>query len=348
MEARDSIFMRACFGKSVERHPVWFMRQAGRYLPGYNQIKNGINVLDIQANPVAASRITMLPIEMLGVDAAILYADIMIPLKASGYDVRIEESIGPVMGRLIESADELKELSQFKCEYNAPYVLKNIEAVKSALPASIPLIGFAAGPFTLLSYVFEGRPSRTFERCIGLMRNSQREWHKAMSFATEMTLGYLHSQIRAGADAVQLFDSWAGLLPKELYVKHVMPYAKLVFEGLPSNVPKIYFSSRTGGFLKEFSGLGCNAISIGSDISIGEAIEAIGDKVAIQGNLSPELAVKGGDEMVRATKDILEAAGDRYGFIFNLGHGVLKETPYQNLKQVVEIVKSTQIKARSA
>ncbi len=343
MKANDSLFIRACMGKHIERHPVWFMRQAGRYLPDYSKIKAGRNVLDVQNDPYSSSEITVLPVKKLGVDAAVLYSDIMIPIRSTGYDVRIDENVGPVTDSIIKEPEDLELLEGFDCDKNAQNVLENIRQSKQKLPEGIPLIGFSGAPFTLMSYLFEGKPSRTFENCINAMENYPELWKKAMEVAVKMDINYLKAQIRTGVDAIQLFDSWAGLLSSDRYVKYVLPYTRKVFEGIPNSVPKIHFSAKSSTLIEEFAKTGCSVISVGTDMGIKEAYERLNGKFALQGNMNPESASAGGEIMRHEATEILKEMETVNKFIFNLGHGVLKDTNPDNLVKIVDIVKSSPI-----
>ena len=340
METEDSIFIRACMRRHTPRRPVWFMRQAGRYLPKYNELKGGRNILDVQKDPEISSAITLLPVKELGVDAAIIYSDIMVPVSASGFGVRIEESIGPVAERTISSHSDIKGFRDFDCARDAPYVLESIRLSKSNLSKGIPLIGFSAAPFTLLSYLFEGKPSRTFERCRFFMENRRDEWERCMDLATGMVSSYLLAQIDAGVDAIQLFDSWAGLLPERMYKEMVLPYTAAVFESIRKDIPKIHFSANTLGRAALFASTGCNVLSLDPETSMKKVFNELGGSVAIQGNLSPAIARDGGKAMEDKVDSILREMDGIDGFVFNLGHGVLKETDPNNLKAIVGRVKS--------
>ena len=332
-------------GKEVPRHPVWFMRQAGRYLPEYRKIKGDRNILDVQKDPEASSEITVLPVREIGVDAAILYTDIMVPVSASGFGIRIEENIGPVAERPLTTKEQITGFSAFKCENDAPYVIENIERTKEKLPDEVPLIGFSAAPFTLMSYLFEGRPSRTFERCRSIMKDNPELWNGSMSLATAMITSYLRSQIKAGVDAVQLFDSWAGFLSEQEYRENVLPYTKRIFAALPENLVKIHFSSRNSVLLDCFAETGCNVLSVDHATDMRGAYERFGGKLAMQGNLDPEVACRGGNAMDRQALSILDSMEDINGFIFNLGHGVLKDTKPESLRRIVDIVKSRRVQS---
>ena len=340
ISTKDSIFIRACKGMEVERHPVWFMRQAGRYLPEYGRIKGSRNILEVQKDPEASSEITVLPVRELGVDAAILYSDIMVPVSASGFGIRIEENIGPVAERQLYSEEQIGGFKDFECESDAPYVIGNIKRTKEKLPDNLPLIGFSAAPFTLMSYLFEGKPSRTFERCKSIMKNDPDLWNGSMSLASELITSYLKSQLKAGVDAIQLFDSWAGFLSDEEYSKNALPYTKKIFASLPDNLVKIHFSSRNSGLLGRFAETGCNVLSVDHATDMRSTYETFGGRLAVQGNLDPDVARAGGNAMEIQTASILDSMDGVNGFIFNLGHGVLKDTNPDSLRTIVKQVKS--------
>lgn len=346
MSKTDSILIRAMNGREVERHPVWFMRQAGRYLPEYKKIKAGRNIFDIQMDPESSSEITVLPVKKLGVDAAILYSDIMIPIRASGYPVRIDENVGPIAEKPLDISDKgvMDLLFSFDTERDAPYVSENIRLTAEKLPDEIPIIGFSGGPFTLFSYLIEGMPSRTFEKSRFLMVNSPEKFARAMNVAADIAINYLKAQIKSGVSIIQLFDSWAGYLNREEYSRFVLGPTKRIFSSLPANVPKIYFSARTSELLDLFSGLGCDFLSIDSNTDIKNSYLKLGGKIGLQGNLSPEVAQIGGSNLENAVNSILDASNGISKFVFNLAHGVLKNTNPKNLSYIVEKVKSRKIR----
>ena len=341
---KDSLLVRAMKGEHIERHPVWFMRQAGRYLKEYARLKKGRNVLDVQSDPETSSEITVLPVRKLGVDAAVLYSDIMVPLKAVGYGLHIEENIGPVADKLldIDDDDTIGRIKRFDCERDAQYVLENIRLSLKKLDG-IPLIGFSGGPFTLFSYIIEGRPSRTFERSREAMSNDPRGFEKAMDAASVLITNYIKAQIRAGVSVVQIFDSWAGLLEKEEYERFVLGPTKRILSELPKNVPKIYFSAKTDGMLGVFAKSNPDFISVDPHTPIRKSYYELGERFGIQGNLDPALARAGGAGMEKAVSGILDDASGIDKFVFNLGHGVLKDTPPENLKRIVSIVKGRRL-----
>lgn len=340
ISAKDSIFIRACRGMEVPRHPVWFMRQAGRYLPEYGRIKGNRNILEVQKDPEASSEITVLPVKELGVDAAILYSDIMVPVSASGFSVRIEENVGPVTDVQLDSVEQIGGFKDFKCESDAPYVIENIELTKAKLPDGLPLLGFSAAPFTMVSYLFEGKPSRTFDRCRKIIRDDPDLWKGSMDLASVMITGYLRSQLKAGVDAVQLFDSWAGFLSEEEYSENVLPYTKRIFAALPDNLVKIHFSSINSGLLERFAETGCNVLSVDHATDMRNVHERFGSRLAVQGNLDPEIARIGGKPMEKQAARILDSMDGVNGFVFNLGHGVPRDTDPDSLRTIVRAVKS--------
>ncbi len=329
---KDGLLVRAMRGEHVERHPVWFMRQAGRYLKEYAQLKRGRNVLEVQSDPETSSEITVLPVRKLGVDAAVLYSDIMVPLKAVGYELHIEENIGPIADKLLDIGDNdaIDRIKKFDCERDAQYVLENIRLSIEKLDG-VPLIGFSGGPFTLFSYIIEGRPSRTFERSKEAMNNDPKGFEKAMDAASVLITNYIKAQIRAGVSVVQIFDSWAGLLDKEEYERFVLGPTKRILSELPKNIPKIYFSAKTDGMLDLFAKSNPDFISLDPRTPIRKSYYELGERFGIQGNLDPELARAGGASMEKAVSGILDDSSGIDKFIFNLGHGVLKDTPPENL-----------------
>jgi uroporphyrinogen decarboxylase len=341
-ELEESLLLRALKGSDIERHPVWFMRQAGRYLNEYRKLKGTRDIFEVQHDPVTASDITVLPVKKLGVDAAVLYSDIMVPIKSRGYEIRIEENIGPVADKPLDVSDTeaLNSLSKFDCGRDAPYVLENIRYSIEKLPEGIPLIGFSGGPFTMFSYLIEGRPSRTFEKSRKFMAENPKEFKHAMESAEKIIKNYLRAQIYAGVEVVQLFESWAGYLTQQEYRDFVLEPTKRIFDELPSKIPKIYFSARTEGMIDIFSETGCDSLSVDSNTDIAAAYRHFDGKLSIQGNLSPEIARAGGSIMEKEVNELLDNVSGIRKFVFNLSHGVLKETDPANLVRIVDIVKA--------
>src|SRR5467141_903735 len=334
-------FLRACWGKDTEYTPVWFMRQAGRYLEGYQRVRAKHDVLTICKTPELSARITTDAVSELGVDAAILFADIMLPLEGLGVKLKLVDGIGPVIERPIENKEQVDGLSDFSPEEHVPYVLDAVQLVKQQLGEKVPLIGFSGAPFTLASYLIEGSPSREFTRTKKLMYDQPQAWKLLMAKLSSMVSDYLLAQIRAGVDAVQLFDSWSGCLSPTDYHEFVLPFNKQIFERLkPEGIPRIHFGVGTAGILKAMSEAGGDVFGVDWRISIDEAWSILGH-VAIQGNLDPAILLGANDLVHSRSKDILARIGGRPGHIFNLGHGVLPDTPPEHAKNLVQFIHET-------
>src|SRR2546430_4756071 len=326
-------FLRACRREPVERTPVWFMRQAGRYQPEYRALRERHDLLEICRTPDLAVRVTKLPVEQLGVDAAILFSDIVVPLVALGADVRIEEGIGPVVGEIPDPS----RLGPLDPDHDVGFVLEAIRTLVREL--DVPLIGFSGGPFTLASYLIEGGPSRSFVRTKQLMLGDPARWDELMDWLTHVVLAYLRAQVLAGAHAVQLFDSWAGVLGPDDYTLHVLPYSRRIFAGLADlDVPRIHFGVGTGGLLELMRDAGANVMGLDWRVELDDAWERLGPAVAVQGNLDPAALLGPWEVVERKALHILARAGGRAGHVFNLGHGVLPETDPEVLRRLTELV----------
>jgi len=317
--------------------PVWFMRQAGRYLPEYLEARGSRDVLALSRDPEVVVEITLQPLRRFDADAAILFSDIMVPLAAAGVDVRIEPGVGPVVGDPFRAPDDLSRIGPFDSAEHAPYVSEAIRLLVKELP--VPLIGFAGAPFTLASYLIEGGPSRDHRRTKRLMRDEPSFWVRLMDRLSEMALSHLRSQVEAGAAAVQLFDSWAGALDPESYRRHALPWSRRILEGLADlDVPRIHFGVGTGELLPAMREAGAEVVGVDWRVPLDVAWERIGDGAAIQGNLDPTACLGSWEACEREALAVLERAGGRPGHIFNLGHGVLPETPPDNLARLVDLV----------
>lgn len=332
-----STFVDACRMKSVERTPVWFMRQAGRYLPSYRKIRSGKGMLEIAKDPELASEVTVDPVRRLGVDAAVMFADIMLPLEGVGVKFRIEENLGPVIENPIRTREDVEALGEFEPEEHVGHVLGTVSKSVQKLDG-VPLVGFSGAPFTLASYLVEGMPSREFHLTKKMMYTDPDTWELLESRLTKLVVKYLRAQIRHGVDAVQLFDSWVGCLSKEDYVSYVKRYTAQVFRGTGDKVPSIHFCANSSALVEEFADTGCGVVSVDWRVPIGSVWKRTGGKKGVQGNLDPAAAAAGGIVMAESVKAIVSQAAGRRGHIFNLGHGVLRETPPENLKKVVEMV----------
>lgn len=331
----DDTFLRACRSVPTDHTPVWFMRQAGRSLPGYRALRERYDVLTLARTPELAARVSMEPIGLLGVDAAILFADIMLLPLAMGADLHIVDAVGPVIERPIldgKGIEALQPLDPARIEYLA----QTIKILRGEL--NVPLIGFSGAPFTLASYLIEGKPTRQWIKTKQFMMGRPREWAQIMEKLSQAIILYLSTQIDAGVQAIQLFDSWVGCLSPSDYRTFVLPYVQSIFSALKEkDVPRIHFGTDTGAMLADFADVDCEVIGLDWRVDIADAKTIIGKK-AIQGNLDP-VVLLGGEHILKENVDrIFASLPSRNGFIFNLGHGVIPETDDRILKQLVEYV----------
>ncbi len=335
----DDRFIRACRRQSVDATPVWFMRQAGRFLPQYRKIRDKNSVVEICKNPELCSKVSTLPVEILGVDAAIMFADIMLPLEGMGIKFQIKEGVGPLIKEPIRDLKRAHSLADFDSKSDVPFVLEAVELTKKRLDGRVPLIGFCGAPFTLASYIIEGRASRDFVNTKALMYREPKTWHTLMGRLSAAMTNYLQAQIQAGVDAVQLFDSWVGCLSPEDYRQYVLPYSKRIFKDVEdTGVPRIHFGTGTSGLLEEMKQAGGDVFSVDWRIPIDLAWQRLGYDVAIQGNLDPTILLAGLDLVKSRAADILKRTAGKLGHIFNLGHGMLPEAPIQNVAELVKFV----------
>ena len=332
-------FIRACRRESPDATPVWFMRQAGRFLPEYRKIRTKHSVVDICKDPELSAEVSVLPVDALGVDAAILFADIMLPLEGMGVRFEIRDGIGPLIQSSLDDYQKVRSLSALAPTADVPYVMEAIAATKKLLDSRVPLIGFCGAPFTLASYLIEGHATRDFLNTKKLMYNDPRTWHLLMDKLSTSMGTYVRAQADAGVDAIQLFDSWVGCLSPTDYHAYVLPYSKRVFSYLKDKaVPCIHFGTGTAGMLEEMKHAGGDVFSIDWRIPIDVAWRTLGYDVAIQGNLDPAVLLGDRDLITARATEILMRAANRSGHIFNLGHGILPETPQENVRQLVEFV----------
>jgi uroporphyrinogen decarboxylase len=315
------------------------MRQAGRYLPQYRKIREKHDVVSICKDPDLCSQVTTLPVDVLGVDAAIMFADIMLPLEGLGVEFEIKEGVGPIIQKPIRDLQTAQSLSDLDPKNDVPFVLEAIKETKKRLGGRVPLIGFCGAPFTLASYMIEGRPSRDFVNTKTLMYRDPKTWQLLMdALSTGMSL-YLQAQIRAGADAVQLFDSWVGCLSPQDYREYVLPYSRRIMKDLEgTGVPRIHFGTGTSNFLGEMKEAGGDVFSIDWRIPIDVAWQRLGADVAIQGNLDPTVLMADQSLIESQAATILKRVGGRPGHIFNLGHGMLPEVPTEKVVELVKFV----------
>ncbi|MDG7007497.1 MAG: uroporphyrinogen decarboxylase [Nitrososphaerota archaeon] len=339
MRGADSQFVRACLRRETEYTPVWFMRQAGRYLPSYRRIKGARNVLDVAKDPELSSEAVVDAVRAIGADAGIIFADIMLPLEPMGVKLKIEEDVGPVISNPIRTADDVAALRRLDPKLDLPYVYSAIDRAIQKLDGETPLIGFSGAPFTLASYMIEGGPSRELSKTKSLMYSSPDTWEALMKSLTEMIRDYLSMQVRHGVSAVQLFDSWVGCLSPRDYHQFVYPFTREVFSSIGS-VPKIHFCADSSALVEEFHGTGPEVLSVDWRVPIQDVWRRCSGETAVQGNLDPVAALAGGREMTDQVNSVLDGAEGRRGHIFGLGHGVLRGTDPENLRQIVKMVHS--------
>ena len=314
------------------------MRQAGRCLPEYRAMRQRHSFMEMATTPELAAEATLLPVDLLGVDAAVLFADIMLPLASLGVPFEIRPGIGPVIPSPIRTREDISRLEQRPSEESTSYVMQALRILRERLGDQAALLGFAGAPFTLACYLIEGKPSREFPRAKAMMYGEPELWHALMGRLADVTIDYLQAQANAGADAVQLFDSWLGLVDRETFRRAVLPYTQRIFAAVSPHVPTIHFSTGTDSLLEDIGLSGCQAVSIDWRTTMDSAISRLPTDVAIQGNLDPTLMLAPWPVIESAATRVLSAVGDRRGYIFNLGHGILPETDPANLAKLVTLV----------
>ena len=315
------------------------MRQAGRYLPSYRKLRSTRGILEIAKDPAVASDVTVDPVGQLGVDAAVVFADIMLPLEGIGVKFRIEENLGPVIENPIANRADVEALGEFDPDIHVPNVLETVRLAASKLDGT-PLVGFSGAPFTLASYLIEGSPTREFQKTKSLMYTDPDAWKELMARLTKLVARYLRAQVRAGAAAVQLFDSWVGCLSPSDYELYVKDSTTEIFGTVGGKTPTIHFCALSSALLEAFAATGCDVVSVDWRVPLKSVWERTGGTKGVQGNLDPAVAAAGGPRMEGEVSRILEEASGRRGHVFNLGHGVQRDTPPENLKRVVELVHS--------
>lgn len=331
-------FLAAAASRPVDMTPVWFMRQAGRCLPEYRAMRQQHSFMEMATSPELAAEATLLPVDLLGVDAAVLFADIMLPLASLGVPFEIRPGVGPVIPSPIRTSADVARLDLLSAEEGTPYVMDALRILRERLGDRAALLGFAGAPFTLACYLIEGKPSREFPRAKAMLYGEPEVWHALMEKLTSVTIDYLSAQASAGADAVQLFDSWLGLLDRETFRLGVLPYTSRIFSAVSSRVPTIHFSTGTDTLLEEIGQSGCQVVSIDWRTSLSSARARLPEDVAIQGNLDPALMLSSWPVIEHAAESLLKQSEDLSGYIFNLGHGILPETDPAKLAKLVSLV----------
>lgn len=341
MSEPTALFLRACRGLETERTPVWFMRQAGRYMQEYLDLRGKHSLLEICRTPELATQVTLQPIHAFEFDAAIIFADILLPIVPMGLELEFVKGTGPVIHNPVRSSDDVQSLREFEPADDLAATMDAIRLVRSELPEDIPLIGFAGAPFTLSSYMIEGGSSRNFRLAKSMMLSEPEDWHLLLEKVTDATIRYLQAQIGAGAQAVQLFDSWIGALGPADYRRFVKPHSSRIFEALKdSGVPVLHFGTNSATLLDEMADAGGDVIGVDWRIPLDRAWDRIGFDRAIQGNLDP-ISLFAPDELLKTrVEEVLGHAAGRPGHIFNLGHGILPQTPRQSIPLVLETVRN--------
>ena len=332
----EPLLVRAARRQPVERTPVWFMRQAGRTLPGYRELRKRFSLFEVCRQPELCVKVTLEPVERHGVDAAVMFADIMLPVLGMGIDVELVEGVGPVIEQPIESLDDVRRLEVPAPDDSVPFILEAVRLVREALPSEKALIGFCGGPFTVAGYLIEGRPTREFVRTKRCMYASPEVWHELMERLSETFLRYVRATVDAGADVVQLFDSWVGALSPGDYQEFVAPYSERILGGLA--VPTIHFGTGTAHLLESMAAAGGDVIGLDWRVPLDQGWERVGYDRGVQGNLDPAVLLGPWERVESAVESILRAAHGRPGHIFNLGHGVLPESDPAALRRLRELV----------
>ncbi|MDE3224355.1 MAG: uroporphyrinogen decarboxylase [Nitrospirota bacterium] len=331
-------FLKACRREPVDCTPVWFMRQAGRYMQEYQAIRAKHSILEVCKTPELAAQVTLQPIDRFPLDAAIIFADILLPLEAMGLQLEFAEGEGPIIHNPVRDRASVDQLQPVDGDELA-YVEAAIRQARRALTGKVPLIGFAGAPFTLASYAIEGGGSRNYILTKQFMYREPEAWHRLLDKLARVVTGYLRRQIRAGAEAVQLFDSWVGCLSPGDYAEYVLPHVQLIFDGLKrEQVPLIHFGTGTGSLLRLMRQAGGDVIGLDWRVHLDDGWRTVGHDVAVQGNLDPVALFAPLHEIERRVEEVLRRAAGRPGHIFNLGHGILPNTPVESVAATAEMV----------
>jgi len=333
-----SRFLKACRREHVDATPVWFMRQAGRYMQEYRTLRSQYSLLEICRTPDLATEVTLQPIRRLEVDAAILFSDLLLPLAPMGLPFDFVKGEGPQIERPIDGPADIERLRVFEPRQALGYVFDAIRQIQKELNQRVPLIGFAGAPFTLASYAIEGGHSNNFAKTKSLMYGHPEDWHRLCEKLSRVVADFLVAQIDAGVDVVQVFDSWVGALDATDYREFALPHTRAIFDAIGTRVPTIHFGTGTSTILEELRDAGGDVIGVDWRIPIDEAWERIGTTHAVQGNLDPTLLLGPPARMLQQTDAVLRRIGGRPGHIFNLGHGILPSTPVEHVQMLAHYV----------
>jgi uroporphyrinogen decarboxylase len=334
----NSRFLDACRRRPTDVRPVWFMRQAGRYMKQYREIRARASILEICKRPDLAAQVTLQPVEILDVDAAIIFADLLLPVEPMGLKLKFVAGEGPVIGNPVRTSDDVDSLSISNTD-ELGYVGESIQLVVRQLAGRVPVIGFVGAPFTLASYMIEGGPSKSFIRTKAMMYRDETLWRRLMGKLVDVLGPFAIAQVTAGARAIQVFDSWVGALGPDDYVRYVAPYSRALIERIrTASVPVIHFGTGAAGFFRELHAAGGDVMGVDWRVNIDQAWMDISYRSAVQGNLDPAVLFAPLPELKIRVLELLKRTGSRPGHIFNLGHGILPETPVEHVKAVVDIV----------
>ncbi|MGQ9649616.1 MAG: uroporphyrinogen decarboxylase [Phycisphaerae bacterium] len=334
----NSPFLRACRREKADYTPIWLMRQAGRYQREYRKIREKVSFLELCKTPELAAQVTVMAVEQLGVDAAIIFADILLIVEPMGVGLSFNKGEGPSIARPVCSGQDVDQLKEVNVDESLAFVFEAIRIARRELAPGIPLIGFCGAPFTVASYMIEGGTSREFARTRSLMHDDPVAWNALMERIVRASTDYLNGQIAAGAQVVQVFDSWVGCLDEQEYRRFVLPHTRSLIRAVSPGTPVIHFGVNTGSMLTAIREAGGDVIGLDWRVNLAEAWEMIGHDVAVQGNMDPNLLLTSAGEVRRQAKIILDQAAGRPGHIFNLGHGVLPNTPVENARALVDAV----------
>jgi uroporphyrinogen decarboxylase len=331
--------MRACRREAVERTPIWLMRQAGRYMQEYRTVRDKISFLDLCKDPALCAEVMVTAVERLDVDAAIIFSDLLPILEPMGLELEYQAGDGPVIHNPLRTAQDVERLGELDSMEPLAFVVDTVKLTRAGIAPQIPVIGFAGAPFTLASYAIEGGSSRSYLHTKSLMYGDEAAWEAIMSRLARAVARYLNAQIAAGAQAVQLFDSWVGCLGPDDYRRYVLPYTKAIIDALPRDVPVINFTTGNPALLPLVAEAGGQVIGLDWRVDLAAGWNQVGEDRAVQGNLDPAVLLADRATIERRAKKVLDAAAGRPGHIFNLGHGVMQQTPVDNVLYLIETVK---------
>jgi uroporphyrinogen decarboxylase len=339
-DIKNDLFLRACKRLPVERTPIWIMRQAGRYLPEFREVRKKVDFLTLCRTPELAAKVTLQPVDLIGVDAAIIFSDILVVPEAMGMPFEIQENIGPVFSQPIENEADAKKLHSIDPETDLKYVIDAIKLTKNELNGRVPLIGFSGSPWTLLSYMIEGSGSKTFSKVKKLIFTNPKFAHSLLDMIADAVSSYLNAKMEAGVDAVQIFDTWGGILSPGDFNTFSLSYIEKVIASIKAKgKPIILFAKDVHSNFNNLANCGADVLGLDWTVDIGEVRKTTGDRVALQGNLDPTVLYGAPSKIKEEAEKILISFGKGPGHIFNLGHGILPNVPPDNLKTLVSFVK---------